>query len=1336
MAITLHAETELSWTDVTTGNEYELFLGKDDGLGSFEVLIGTATEPPGQVQVKDLYLTRLNKRNVDLVVGIEFGNSVWLFGPEKDRAPIVLKSDDAARALQTCLDEEDTLSAYKRYVAILDAHSTTDMPGVRNRGLFASHHLRENVPHRKDWASLTESARPLVRLRHRQLVAALGFAVSEEISDAMVLCNDDDERRAVAVLLDGDETFENSSSRFPSSPVATGLGVAQRFGVPWLIVLRKEQIRLYPGRDGVGVGQKGQVETYLELDLAMLDEEHLGLLPLVFSAESLSEGGHTEILLRESSQYAAGLGERLRSRVYEKVVPNISTAIAEQLMERGVAMDSAGLQQAYSITLKILFRLLFQAYAEDRGLLPAGRNERYDANSLKTIAQRDKDTPVEMFSSAATIWNDLIQVWDAIDEGSPLWQVPAYNGGLFGSDPVAHPEGFLIRSLRLTDSVLGPALQGLLIDLTDEGVQGPVDFRSLSVREFGTIYEGLLESSLSVAAVDMTLDNKGAWVPAQAKDAIDVRQGQPYFHSASGERKATGSYFTPKFVVDYLIERTIDPVITEHLERIESYIESGDHSRATQEFFDFRVADLAMGSGHFLVAAIDKIESRMRAFLAQPRTQVPGVVEELGRLKQAAREALGRDESAIEEIEDSSLLRRQIARRCIYGLDINPLAVELSRLAIWIHTFVPGLPMSSLDHGLICGNSLTGVASIDDALDALMPGRAAGMATLFDGEIEEGLLAARQLLIDAANASEANKAEVRNAATLAREARDAAESTKKLFDVAVAGRARVISLNNAFTTEEVIAASDSDLVRGFVERIRPAHMPYLFPEVFVRPRPGFDALIGNPPWEKVKVEEDVWWGVRIPGLRGKKRKEKAELLAAFREARPDLEAQYAEEQETVAALREVIKTSTDEGFGASGDPDLYQAFAWRNLKLLRHGGRAGLVLPRGALSGAGAGPWRRRVLDEGNFNSVLFAMNKDKWLFESVDGRQFVGLTVIEKSDNHFVRFGGPINTHAELLNHADALTTVEPEEFLSWSEGAKFPLIPDNACRDVFIQMNRAPRFADASDAAQFRPTYELHASSDKKLMDFDVDEPRGRVPVWGGASYDIWEPTTDAPKAYAEEARLRAFLSAKLTKSLSSKKSVYFGMPYSEQDLPMDHARISFRMVTNSTNTRTVICCLIPPGVTTEHSAQLVVAQRGGETAEAFLIGVMSSLAFDWFARRWIDLNLTFDILNDLPVPRLDLANPLVRELIEVSGRLAAFDKRYLSWAAAVGVAVGSLQSSEERADAIARVDALAAHLYGLSREQLIHVFEHFQRGWNFELRLKRTMEHFEAIGAGDDR
>ncbi|WIM73319.1 hypothetical protein QP028_07515 [Corynebacterium suedekumii] len=111
-----------------------------------------------------------------------------------------------------------------------------------------------------------------------------------------------------------------------------------------------------------------------------------------------------------------------------------------------------------------------------------------------------------------------------------------------------------------------------------------MDFRSLSVREFGTIYEGLLESSLSKAEQDLTLNRDGAWVPATSGDEVHVRAGEVYFHSASGERKATGSYFTSKVLVDHIVERSVEPALTSHLDKIADHLTNGDAAAAARDF--------------------------------------------------------------------------------------------------------------------------------------------------------------------------------------------------------------------------------------------------------------------------------------------------------------------------------------------------------------------------------------------------------------------------------------------------------------------------------------------------------------------------------------------------------------------------------------------------------------------------------------------------------------------------------------------------------------------------------------------------------------------------------
>lgn len=1325
----LTAGRVVTWNDATApaGVTVEkVYLGPDPhGLGGFQVAVANTVKAPPRQVLRDLFTARKGRTHIQLVVAVEYDGSVHLFGPDPQAQPIEIPLEQAERQLQSVLSEPDVLAATERFAGFRKANDSTGVAGFTNSGLFASHHITSNVPKRSDWDALGNQAAPLLSKRGKQLVEALGFGTQPGPNGTMVLSIDGHPPRAVAVMLDDSEQFDAKTQRFQLSPVAFGLAVASRQEVPWLIVLRKDQIRLYSGRDGVGVGSKGQAETFFEVDLSTIDSEYAALLPLICSASALAADGTTDELLRDSSRYASELGARLRERIYDEIVPLVAVEVAQRLgRQASVSLDADGLSLAYRITLRILFRLLFQAYAEDRGLLPSGRNEGFDANSLKTNARRLLDSDSDEFGDSSTIWFDLVQVWNAIDQGNPQWQIPSYNGGLFSTDQDRSPEGALIKKIELPDSVLGPALKSLLIDVSGDGVLGPVDFRSLSVREFGTIYEGLLESSLSLAEQDLTVDTSGAWVPATKDDKVWAPSGSVYFHTASGERKATGSYFTPKVVVDHLIERSIVPALTAHLEKIADHLASGDAVAAGRDFFDFRIADLAMGSGHFLVAAVDKIEALMRTFLTEHT--VPGVSEELLRLAGVARGALGTDDVAKSEVDAVGLLRRQVARRCIYGLDINPMAVELARLALWIHTFVPGLPMSNLDHGLINANSLTGIGTIDEALDALQPGRKPGEIGLFDEILTDQLASSKTLLVDVANASEANKAEVDEGARLLAQARAAADMARRIFDAAVAARLGSIEPGLILDEESLQRALKQPKVAA--AELQSAHMPYLFPEVFLRERPGFDVLLGNPPWEKLHVEEHQWWGLRMPGLRSMRQQERDRALTQFRSSRPDLEASYEREVAAVRRMSEAVGAGPFPGIGAA-HLDLFSAFAWRNWQLLRDAGCAGVVLPRGALSGSGLAEWRRTVLAHGAFADVCFIENTGRWAFD-MEPRYTIAFTVVSKGLNRVVRWAGPFSNERDFLTGARSLSEVDADEFAAWSVSSAFPLVPDPTSAEILRQMKRSPGLTEPREDWEFRPLQgDLNATSERRVLEFDVEKAKGRIPVVTGASFNLWRPDAGAPKAYGEPDILRPYLRDKLARSARLARSAYRGLKFADDRLALDDPRIVFRDMVRATDSRTMICSLLPPGTAAMEKAPVLVQRQGGPTAAAALLGIMSSLPFDWYMRRWVEMKMSFELLNPSPVPVVDLGSAPGVRLVDVAGRLAAVDDRFAGWAAEVGVPVGSVKSQVEKDDLIAELDALVSLLYGLTEDQVEHVFATFHRGWNYEPRLDAVLTHYRV-------
>ncbi len=1341
----LRGSRSLTWSippsHVARITDSRALFGHDPYGMALQVLVGSwgPASPPTKEVLRSLFTAYRQRQVYPLVIALtDQTHNVWLYGPSEDSTvtgPLPLSQ--ATRILQACLKEPSGAAARNLLIRYFDSLTTTAMPGVSNTGLFASHFLRSSAPERGDWGVMGERAESLLALRGESLIKALGFHTSWEGSSVVLLKNNADATRAVAVLLEDKESFSAKSERFLQSPVSHGLSVAQAKEVPWLIALRGSQIRLYSAKPNAGVGRKGQSETFFEVDLAVVDDHYKPLVPLVFSADALGPKGSTEEFLRDSSRFAASLGKRLRTRVYEEVIPTLSVAVAKEMTRLGMALDQAGLDVAYGATLRILFRILFQAYGEDRALLPYGRNTTYDRHALKSIAKElaeqssaAQQAVAQSGSSSDSYYRDLLTVWAVIDKGDHSWGVPAYNGGLFSDDDL---EGALLAQITLSNDIFVGALRSLLVDVTDDNVSGPVDFRSLSVREFGTIYEGLLESSLSLAESDLVIDKDGTWIPAKDGVAPLAQAGDPYFHNASGARKSTGSYFTPSFLVDHLLEHSLVPALDQHLGEIAQLLDDGDQPQAARKFFDFRVADLAMGSGHFLVSAIDQMETKMVAFLNDH--PLPEIEDELKSLERAAHEALGELSQDI-EIARSSLLRRQIARRCIYGLDINKIAVELARVAIWIHTFVPGLAMSSLDHGLVWGNSLTGIGDIDEAIKELDPpikGQRAGTVGVFRGIIEDQLKGASDLLSQVAAASEATAYDVQEAQRIALQAQSQAAPTKTLFDLAIAVRLGIVKASTVGRQEVAAEVAKSDAVVNLVSMLRPAHMPYLFPEVFLRERAGFDVLIGNPPWEKIKVEIQRWWSIREPGLMGLSQSRRKQRIAELQQSRPDVQQEYIEELAQAEFLRRVLSRGPFPGF-STGDSDLYKAFALRYMQTIGRGGYIGVVLPVGSFLLLGSKEWREEVLTKASFKKVTFLVNHQEWLFEKVHQQYIIGLVAIHNEPSPTISFNGPFRSLEAFSEGREKVTEVSVEWFKEWTSDYSFPMMPDAKSFEVFLALRKHPRF-DATEQFEFRPYSELHMSNSQHLWK-DVDGPSAEViPVLSSAAFDIWNPDAGYPFGYVPRKVIEKELRRKLARQVRLPASAFYGMsPLQIEILPIDKARIAFASRTNSGNQRTMSCCLVPPSVALVHAAPYLVRRSGATCDEAYVLGVLSSIPFDWYARKFVDQNFGFFTLAPMPIPRPAPNNPLRQRVITIAGRLAAVDDRFATWAKEVGVEVGTVTTQGEKEELIAELDAVVAHLYGLTEAQLIHIFATFHIGWNYHERLEKVRAHYQRLEGKD--
>lgn len=1204
------------------------------------------------------------------------------------------------------------------------------MPGLRNEGLFALHALTVDAPRRPEWSAAPEKVKGIVGRKGQELLAGLGFKI-ERLDNLTWLLRGGERRAALAVLLDPAEIPEAGAARFNNlSPVSYALTKADAEGLPWVVVLHGDRLRLYPTSSDIGVGRRGRDETYVELQTSLLADEHLPFLWVLFSADALAPKGAVAALLDASKHFAGSLAVELRERIYKEVVPRLARAIADA--RRLKDPNAEELDLTYRMALTVLFRLLFVAYAEDRDLLPYRTNEAYRRRSLKQKALeilevRTKGLPR---ASGHTHWDEVERLFRAVSIGHPEWGVPAYDGGLFSSDKSVSPAGAALAGLSLPDAAFEPVLEHLLLVHAPEGPLGPVDFRALGVREFGTIYEGLLQSELSVAEIDLAVDAKGNYLPHKGRQAVEVPKGTIYLHDRSGARKSSGSYFTKSFAVEHLLDRALEPALADHLKRLD---ELGD-ADAAEALFDFRVADIAMGSGHFLVAAIDRIERRIADYLN--RRPLPGVQRELADLREAAEKQLGPDASHV-PIEDARLLRRLIARRCIYGVDLNPLAVELARLSVWIHTFVPGLPLTVLDHNLVQGNALVGIGTIDE-IRAWFERHSTRM---FPVDADNLLGQAKRPLMRLARLADASLKDVDAARRTMEEARIALGPTRALCDIVTAEpldpEVRYQPDDWEKEKHNIHKSRAARRAAQALEGLHPLHFPVAFPEVFLRRRPGFDVILGNPPWQEATIEEHAFWARHFPGLRGLKQRELERERARLKRQRPDLQALYEREVEEMERVRKALTAGGYPGMG-TGDPDLYKAFCWRFWNLAAaEGGRIGVVLPRSALSAKGSEAFRKTVFEAAAEVDLTMLLNRGGWVFDEAEHRYTIALAAIARGrpEGETIGLRGPFATQAAFdVGHAAAPARFSAAQVMSWNDSASLPLLPTEQSVEVFAQLRKAPRL-DLNDGKSWRarPDTELHATAQKWLMDLKSEKcPKGFWPVYKGESFDIWTPDTGEYYAFADPNKVIPWLYAKRLrsgKSRSDSAHAEFPLAYRQNKatLACHRPRIAFRDVSRATDSRTVRSCLLPPRVFLTNKAPYLLWPRGDERDQAFLLGVLCSISLDWYSRRFVEVNVNFFIFNPFPIPRPPRTDTRWQRVVALAGRLASPDERFAGWAEAVGVDYGPLQDGEKQ-DMIAELDAVVAHLYGLTEKQLAHIFETFHEGWDYGPRLDAVLKHFK--------
>ena len=490
----------------------------------------------------------------------------------------------------------------------------------------------------------------------------------------------------------------------------------------WGILTNGNKWRLY------FAGARSTIDDYLELDLARImgldddsldtgvtdeDRDHwLAVFVAMFSRtaferESTTAPSFHDTARRDAALYEERVAASLSDLVFQRLYPELGKAIA------AAAPADTDLEEVREATMILLYRLLFILYAEDRGLLPI-KDTRFDDYALRDRrldVGRRKDANDTFSSVAENLWGHFKNLSKMIDKGDASVGLPPYNGGLFSEDQTP-----LLKSIGLGDDVMAEAIDILSFE-KPEGKRRYINYRDLSVQQLGSIYERLLE-------FELTRDEDGI---------VDIR---PNIFA----RKNSGSYYTPDDLVLLILDETLEPLISDAMTAFETALASRDKKRPEDQqiirlqkhdpakaITSLRICDPAMGSGHFLVSLVDRLTNHALDAIAEAAVlaKESGLEDYESPIAEDIRKIRGTIQHnaeeanwtvADEQLDDPQLVKRMVLKRCVYGADKNPMAVELAKVSLWLHTFTVGAPLSFIDHHLATGDSLFGLW-VRDAID-------------------------------------------------------------------------------------------------------------------------------------------------------------------------------------------------------------------------------------------------------------------------------------------------------------------------------------------------------------------------------------------------------------------------------------------------------------------------------------------------------------------------------------------------------------------------------------------------------------------------------------------
>jgi Eco57I restriction-modification methylase len=951
-------------------------------------------------------------------------------------------------------------------------------------------------------------------------------------------------------------------------------------------------------------------DSYLEFDLEVLSADVRSfavfwaiLRATVFLRTSRAHRPHELPLFDQfvcmSAAHATGVCRSLQRGVLEALSELVDClSVPARAHRRRGPPSRDTLSSAFQGSLTAIYRVLFLLFAEARGLVPIWHPIYRDSYTIESLR-----VAIERSARPRGLWESLQAIARLAREGCAAGdlRVTPFNGRLFAPVPS------IDASRPLHDEAVRRALLALSTTPAGSGGRHRIDYRDLGVEQLGAVYEAVL-------------DYEPAW-DRGPHPSVRLRKG-------SRERKVTGTFYTPRSITEYVVRRTLHPLV---------------HDAPAEAVLRLRVLDPAMGSAAFLVAACRYLARAYEAALVRDGACAADDISE----------------------SDRCSFRRTIAQRCLFGVDRNPMAVQLARLSLWLATLAGDRPLTFLDHHLRVGNSLVGATPADLARRApprsslrRAPGKPPSLPFFEESDLTVSLRSIVPNRVRIAVEPGDTLAAVREKERLLQRVSSSSGTLERWRTVADLWCACWFWPDDASPSPQTFAAlADHEMgrlatlprplvdrllqtVRAITTRERFFHWILEFPEAFYDPdgepvaQPGFDAVLGNPPWDMLRAD---------PGLSSERR-------AANQHTR-------------------FIKDSGAYQVQSTGHVNLYQAFLERAVRLARFGGRIGIVLPSGVLTDHGAAPIRRLLFHHCDTDSLVVFENRAA-VFPIHRSMKFVLLTSTTGGETTDVccRIG---ERDVTILDALDAASTASfpvrlTRRFIERTSGAGLAVPEVRTASEAALLDHLNERFGPLSAADGWNCTFgrELNATDDSRHFTESV----GGLPVLEGKQIEPFRVCLETCRRWIPEAMALRLLG----------KSAAYQQP-----------RLAYREVAGVDNRLTLIAAIVPGYVVTTHSL-FCLKTPASPIEQAFLCGVLNSFVANFLVRLFVTTHVTAATIGRLRVPQMGSDDPLFREIAALAARLSqqdgAWPRHY------------------------AQLQAFVAHAYELDEARFRHILSTF--------------------------